>query len=113
MSEILETEDKPLVVGVARARILLDTGLDSIYDLIKAGELDSYLEGRRRKITVASIERLIRKRLAANGGVFRRGKCPEQIRTGVEQAAEDDLDIKPWVKLGRVTRRLKIRPSTK
>ena len=36
----------------------------------------------------------------------------EEIRTGVEQAPED-LDIKPWVKLGHVTRRLKIRPSTK
>lgn len=47
---------KPLVVGMAK---------DSLYELIKAGELESYLEGKRRKITMNSIERLIQKRLAA------------------------------------------------
>jgi hypothetical protein len=61
------TEDpvRPLVVGMAKAEALLDTGPDSLYDLIKAGELESYLEGKRRKITMDSIERLIQKRLAA------------------------------------------------
>jgi hypothetical protein len=62
------TEDdpvKPLVVGMAKAEALLDTGPDSLYELIKAGELESYLEGKRRKITMYSIERLIQKRLAA------------------------------------------------
>jgi hypothetical protein len=58
---------KPLVVGLAKAETLLDTGLDSIYELIRAGELESYLEGKRRKITLCSIERLIQKRLAAAG----------------------------------------------
>jgi hypothetical protein len=76
MNEI--TDDKALVVGMAKAKALLDTGTDSLYDLIKTGELDSYLEGRRRKITMASIERLIQKRLAANGAGFRRGKHPER-----------------------------------
>jgi hypothetical protein len=62
----LLTDDpvKPLVVGMSTAQALLDTGLDSLYQLIKAGELDSYLEGKRRKITMDSIERLIGKRLA-------------------------------------------------
>jgi hypothetical protein len=78
MNEV--TEDKALVVGMAKAKALLDTGTDSIYNLIKTGQLDSYLEGRRRKITVASIERLIQKRLATNGADFRRGKHPERRR---------------------------------
>jgi hypothetical protein len=56
---------KPLVVGMAKAEALLDTGPDSLYELIKVGELESYLEGKRRKITMDSIERLIQKRLAA------------------------------------------------
>ncbi len=66
MTTIL-TDDpvKPLVVGMSTAQALLDTGLDSLYQLIKARELDSYLEGKRRKITMESIERLIEKRLAA------------------------------------------------
>jgi hypothetical protein len=64
MTTIL-TDDpvKPLVVGMSTAQALLDTGLDSLYRLIKAKELDSYLEGKRRKITMESIERLIEKRL--------------------------------------------------
>lgn len=62
------SEDKPLVVGVGKAKVLLDCSHDQIYDLLRAGELDSYLERNRRKITVASIEALIAKRLAAAGG---------------------------------------------
>ena len=72
-----ENPDKPLVVSMAKARVLLDCGHDQIYDLIKARELDSYTEGTRRKITMASIDALIAKRLAANGGEFQRSsKCP-------------------------------------
>jgi excisionase family DNA binding protein len=61
---------KPLVVGPAKTGVLLDAGLDTVYDLIKSGELESYLEGRRRKITMQSIERLIQKRLAAASTEF-------------------------------------------
>ena|SRR6516165_9855957 len=71
------TEDKPLVVGMAKAKVLLDCSNDQLYDLIKAGELDSYVEATRRKITTASIERLIAKRLAATVGEFQRcSKAP-------------------------------------
>jgi hypothetical protein len=34
------------------------------YELLAAGELDSFLDGRSRKITVGSIERYIARRLA-------------------------------------------------
>jgi hypothetical protein len=71
-----ESNEKPLVVGMAAAEILLDSGIDKLYELIKGGELESYLEGNRRKITTASIERLIEKRLAAAGGQFQRGRAP-------------------------------------
>jgi len=65
-------KDKPLVVSVGKAKVLLDCSHDQIYDLLRAGELASYLERNRRKITMASIEALIAKRLAANGSEFRR-----------------------------------------
>jgi hypothetical protein len=63
-------EDKPLVIGVVKAKALLDCCHDQIYDLIRAGELESYLEANRRKIVYSSIERLIAKRLAATGGTL-------------------------------------------
>ena len=73
MSKLLKAEilkDKPLVVGVGKAKVLLDCSHDQIYDLIKAGDLASYIERNRRKITMASIEALIAKRLAATNGEF-------------------------------------------
>jgi hypothetical protein len=53
-----------LVVSPRRARQLLDTGNTRLYELLSAGELDSFLEGRSRKITVESIHRFIDRRLA-------------------------------------------------
>jgi hypothetical protein len=56
---------KPLVVSMAKTEALLDASPDTIYDLIRVHELESYLEGKRRKVTMASIEALIAKRLAS------------------------------------------------
>jgi hypothetical protein len=86
-------DDKPLVVSMAKARVLLDCGMDQLYALIKAGELDSYVEGTRRKITTGSIEQLIRKRLAATAGEFQRcSKAPpkpsEETRRKIAAAKE-------------------------
>jgi hypothetical protein len=56
--------DERLVVNPRRARQLLDTGNTRLYELLAAGELDSFHEGRSRKITVDSIHRFIERRLA-------------------------------------------------
>jgi hypothetical protein len=73
----------PLVVNMSRARALLDCGNDRLYDLIHAGELDSYTEGHRRKVTMASIKRLIAKCLAANGDTFQpAANSPPRPKTG-------------------------------
>jgi len=42
---------------------MLDCGHTYLYQLINAGELDSYCDGKSRKITVASIEARIRRKL--------------------------------------------------
>ena len=60
-----ETTDDRLVVSPRVARRLLDTGNTRLYELLAAGELDSYREGRSRKITMESIRRLVRRRLAS------------------------------------------------
>jgi hypothetical protein len=53
----------PLVVRPKGARRMLNCGQTRLYELIAAGELDSFLDGRSRKITVESIYRYIRRRL--------------------------------------------------
>jgi len=54
---------RPLVVGTAEAGRLGGWGKTKIFELIAAGELDSYLDGRVRRITLASIEARIQRKL--------------------------------------------------
>jgi hypothetical protein len=62
---IEDSKDGPLVVSPRRARHLLDVGNTRLYELLAANELDSFLDGRSRKITVESIHRYISRRLTA------------------------------------------------
>ena len=57
------TNVRPLVVGTAEARRLGGWGKTKIFKLIAAGELDSFLDGRVRRITVESIEARIQRKL--------------------------------------------------
>jgi hypothetical protein len=43
---------------------MLGCGRTQLYEMIEAGELDSYLDGAARKITTASIHRRIERKLA-------------------------------------------------
>jgi len=54
---------RPLVVGTTEARRLGGWGKTKIFELIAAGELEFYLEGRVRRITMASIEARIQRKL--------------------------------------------------
>jgi hypothetical protein len=54
---------RPLVVGTAEARRLGGWGKTTIFKLIAAGELESYLDGRVRRITIGSIEARIHRKL--------------------------------------------------
>jgi excisionase family DNA binding protein len=57
----------PLVVTPRVACRLLSLGNTRIYELIRNGELDSYVDGRRaRRITMASIRRYIARHLPAD-----------------------------------------------
>lgn len=54
---------------------MLDCGNTRLYELLKRNELESYLDGRSRKILVASIHRHIARRLAAE----RAATAPPQL----------------------------------
>jgi len=58
-------EPGPLVVKPRVAWKMLACSNTHGYELLASGELESYLDGRSRKITVDSIHRLIARRLAA------------------------------------------------
>jgi excisionase family DNA binding protein len=58
----------PLVVPPIEASRLLRCCLSTLYSLIRRGELDSYTDGKMRRITVASIHNYIDRRLAAGRG---------------------------------------------
>jgi hypothetical protein len=54
---------RPLVVGTAEARRLGGWGKTKLFKLIAAAELDSFLDGRVRRVTVESIEARIERKL--------------------------------------------------
>jgi excisionase family DNA binding protein len=56
---------RPLVVSPRQACQLLSVGLTRLYELLKAGELDSFLVGRSRRVTLASIHAYIELHRAA------------------------------------------------
>lgn len=56
---------EPLVVKPKVAWKMLACSNTRGYELLAAGELESYKEGRSRKITVASIRALVARRLAS------------------------------------------------
>jgi hypothetical protein len=53
----------PLVVRPNKAMVLLDCSRAYLYELIKSGELESYLDGAARKITMRSIHARIERKL--------------------------------------------------
>jgi len=61
----MSSELGPLVVKPKIAWKMLACSNTRGYQLIAAGELESFRDGRSRKITVESIHRLIARRLAA------------------------------------------------
>jgi excisionase family DNA binding protein len=70
-------DERALVTSVEGACILLDEGKDGIYDLVRSGELESYLDGKRRRITMASIRKRVERKVAA-GRTFERYRYPNR-----------------------------------
>jgi len=56
-------DSEPLVVKPARACQMLSCGRTRLYALLAAKELDTFLDGGARKITVASIHAYIERQL--------------------------------------------------
>jgi len=55
----------PIVVKPKAACLMLSCGIVRLYELLNTGQLESFLDGRSRKITVRSIEAYVARKLAA------------------------------------------------
>jgi excisionase family DNA binding protein len=65
-SHVDQTENVlPLVVPPRQACAMLSIGLTRCYELISAGELQSFKDGKSRKITVSSIRAYVERQLDA------------------------------------------------
>jgi excisionase family DNA binding protein len=64
--------EAPLVASPNQAMRAIQVSRKKLYELINAGELESYTEGKSRRITVKSINEYIERRLAAEAA--RRGR---------------------------------------
>ena len=69
------TDERALVTDVPGAGVMLNKSRDGIYELIHKDELESYLDGRARRITIASIKGYIERKLAS-ASTFERARYP-------------------------------------
>ena len=67
---------KPLVTDVPGSQKVLNCGRDQVYDLMRAGEIESYLDGRARRIIIASLEAYVARRREASKQQFERARYP-------------------------------------
>jgi excisionase family DNA binding protein len=81
------SELEPLAVSPNQACLLLGIGNTRLYQLIGNGELQSYRDGRARRITLASIRQRVSRLLAAEGtsridatGQLSRGRRPRKMQ---------------------------------
>jgi excisionase family DNA binding protein len=59
----------PLAVPPLEAARLLSLGVSRVYALMRDGELRSYIDGRSRRVTMASLHGYIARQLAASDSV--------------------------------------------
>jgi hypothetical protein len=70
----------PLVVKPKIAWQMLSCSNTRGYELLAAGELDSFRDGRSRKVTVESIRRYIAQRLSSSQGTTAQSRSPRRKR---------------------------------
>jgi excisionase family DNA binding protein len=58
----------PLAVRPREAAQMLGVGLTKLYELLDAGDLESFHIGRARRITTASLRRYIERQITATNG---------------------------------------------
>lgn len=76
---------EPLAVTPRQACILLGIGTTRLYELIGKRELESYLDGRARRITLESIRRRVARLLAEVSAPRHRHRSRKYARLSTEE----------------------------
>ena len=94
MTLVSESEGtEPLVVSVKKGCTILGSGVTRLYELINAGEIQSYRDGKSRKVVVASLRAFVARQIAAEatkpraGWTDRATKARLDKKSGGERAA--------------------------
>ena len=61
--------------GCKRANICKDR----FYELLHTGEIESYLDGRSRKVVLASVDAYIDRQISESKGSFQRARYPKRV----------------------------------
>jgi excisionase family DNA binding protein len=64
--------------GCKRANV----GKDRFYELLHTGEIESYLDGRSRKVVLASVDAYIDRQITGSKGSFQRARHPTPKQRG-------------------------------
>ena len=86
-----------IAVPPRAASRMLSLSLSKVYELLRAGELASYSEGKARRVIVASIENYVARQLAAGAGEWRtwqHARLPRLSRPRSKTKAPE-ADLKP------------------
>src|SRR5262245_56124830 len=76
----------PLAVPPREASRLLSVGMSRLYQLMRTGELESYRDGRSRRITMTSIQKRMARQLADSAGEWRQINPQPQHRGKASKA---------------------------
>jgi excisionase family DNA binding protein len=86
-----------LVVSPKNGALILDIGLTQVYKLINAREVESYRDGKSRKIVVASLKAYVERQIAA--------EATKQRPQWTDRATEARIAKRTGLLLRRQTRR--------
>jgi hypothetical protein len=86
---------EPQLVRPRVAWAMLGCGNTRGYELLNAGELESFLDGKARKIVVASIHKYIERKLAAAGSDGKQKTAARRRRGRPPKNSKRDRSITP------------------
>jgi len=92
MGRTVDSHLEPLAITPRQACVLLGIGNTRLYQLIGNGELESYLDGRARRITMHSIRRRVARLLAGTGATGVATEATPQPRRGGRPRKAQELD---------------------